>query len=188
MSATVIALKYALLVGRWSGGHFLKLTNSALFEWHDKSSPWSYRDHRLCAVTSLHSMHIIYLLFISQEALLPQRDRATRFVSRNLVNCCGTAENQFYNESRTDQRVELNGKSKSKIKLKGYSRLTCNKLCGMSGHDVSSVECVVHELDRRRVLLITSSPWRREIFSVQTKAQREVPLLLDIAELFYNTT
>jgi len=28
----VIALKYALLVSRWSYGHFLKLTDSILFE------------------------------------------------------------------------------------------------------------------------------------------------------------
>jgi len=36
----VIALKYALFVSQWSCGHFLKLTDSILFEWRDKSSPF----------------------------------------------------------------------------------------------------------------------------------------------------
>jgi len=64
MLVAVIAHKYTLLVSRWSCGHFLKLTDSILFQWHDESSPlnavyrviptkWrSYRDHRLCGVTS----------------------------------------------------------------------------------------------------------------------------------------
>ena len=34
-----------------------------------------------------------------QEALLPQTDRATRYVSQNLVNC----RNKLYNESTTDR-------------------------------------------------------------------------------------
>ena len=41
MFVDVIALKYALLVSHWSYGNFLKLTDSILFEWHDKSSPFS---------------------------------------------------------------------------------------------------------------------------------------------------
>ena len=63
MFATVIALKYV----SDHYGHFLKLTDSILFEYHDKPSPFnsthyivlyiptkwrSYRDHRLCDVTS----------------------------------------------------------------------------------------------------------------------------------------
>ena len=41
MFVTVIALKYALLVSHCSYGHFLKLTDSVLFEYHDKSSPFN---------------------------------------------------------------------------------------------------------------------------------------------------
>jgi len=41
MFFTVIALKYALFVSLWSCGHFLKLTDSILLEWHDKSSPFN---------------------------------------------------------------------------------------------------------------------------------------------------
>jgi len=63
MFVTVIAPKYVLLVSQWSCGHFLKLTDLVLFEWHDRSSPFnsthviptkwpSHRDHRLCDVNS----------------------------------------------------------------------------------------------------------------------------------------
>ena len=41
MFVTVIAPKYALLASRWSCGYFLKLADSILFEWHDKSSPFN---------------------------------------------------------------------------------------------------------------------------------------------------
>jgi len=41
MFVTVIALKYALLVSRGSYGHFLKLTDSILFESRDKSAPFN---------------------------------------------------------------------------------------------------------------------------------------------------
>jgi len=41
MFVTVVALKYALLVSRWSCGHFHKVTDSVLFESHDKSSPFN---------------------------------------------------------------------------------------------------------------------------------------------------
>jgi len=38
MFVAAISLKYALLVSQWSHGHFLKLTDSVLFEQLDKSS------------------------------------------------------------------------------------------------------------------------------------------------------
>ena len=41
MFVTVIALKWALLVSHWSYGHFLKITDSILFERHVKSSPFN---------------------------------------------------------------------------------------------------------------------------------------------------
>jgi len=41
MFVTVIALKYALLVSQWSCGHFLKLTDSVLFQQHKKSLPFN---------------------------------------------------------------------------------------------------------------------------------------------------
>jgi len=41
MFVTEIALQYALLVTHWSYGHFVKLTDSILFEYHDKSSPFN---------------------------------------------------------------------------------------------------------------------------------------------------
>jgi len=41
MSATVTALKYALLASQRSYGHYLKLTDSTVFEQHDKSLPFN---------------------------------------------------------------------------------------------------------------------------------------------------
>ena len=69
MFVTVIALKYALLVSQWSYGHFLKLTDSILFEQHDKSSPFNSTHYvvlypqngdrivTIDSVTSFHPMH-----------------------------------------------------------------------------------------------------------------------------------
>jgi len=45
MFVTVKFLKYALLVSQWSYGHFLKPTDSILFEKHNKSSPLNYRNY-----------------------------------------------------------------------------------------------------------------------------------------------
>jgi len=69
MFATVIALKYAFLVSQCSYGHFVKLTDSILYEKHDKSS--SFKSTHCVAlypqngdrmltigyVTSLHPMY-----------------------------------------------------------------------------------------------------------------------------------
>ena len=66
-----------------------------------------------------------------QETLLPQTDRATRYVSENLVNC----RNKMYDKSTTN-RMELDG----------YRRSTCSKQPRL-------VDCrigVVNKLDRRR--------------------------------------
>jgi len=69
MFVTVIAHKYTLLVSRWSRGHFLKLTDSILFEQHDESSPFNSTQYIVLypqngdriviidSVTSLHSMY-----------------------------------------------------------------------------------------------------------------------------------
>ena len=46
MFVTAIALnKYDLLISQSSRGHFLKLTDSILFEKHDKSSPFGSKHY-----------------------------------------------------------------------------------------------------------------------------------------------
>ena len=44
---------------------------------------------------------------MEQEALLPQMDRATRYVSQNLVNCT----NKLYNNAQQIAVMELEGYS-----------------------------------------------------------------------------
>ena len=72
-----------------------------------------------------------------QEALLSQTDRATRRVSRNLVNSCTTSGTRCTTNLKQIEVMELNG----------YSRPTCNKLCA-SGLDASTIIGVIHKLDR----------------------------------------
>jgi len=71
MLATVIALKYALLISQWSYGHFLKVTDSILFEQHDKSSPFNWTHYivlypqtgdRIVTVDSVTSVHPMYCM------------------------------------------------------------------------------------------------------------------------------
>jgi len=70
MFVTVIALKYELLVSQWSYGHFLKLTDSMLFELHDKSSPfdsthyivlYSKNGDTVMTTASVTSVHPTYI-------------------------------------------------------------------------------------------------------------------------------
>jgi len=70
MFVTVVALKYTLLVSQWSYGYFLKVTDSILFEWQNKSSPFNSTHYivlypqngdrivTIDSVTSLQSMCI----------------------------------------------------------------------------------------------------------------------------------
>ena len=92
-----------------------------------------------------------------QEALLAQRDRATRCVSQNLVNC----RNKLYNKSR-----------RNRMELEGYRWPTCSEQPRL-------VDCpigVVNKLDRRRrVLLTTRSPCCGEIPEFGANSHREVP-------------
>ena len=94
-----------------------------------------------------------------QEALLPQRDRATSYANQNLVNCrtsCTTNPHQ----------IEV-------MELESYSWPTCSKQPRL-------VDCriyvgVVNKLDRRRrrqrVLLTTLSTCRGANFKVQNVGQ-----------------
>ena len=72
---------------------------------------------------------------LRQEALLSQTDRATPYVSRNLVNCRTAVGTSC---TTNPEEIEV-------MELEGYSRPSCNKLWAFS-HDT---------LDRRRVLLTT---------------------------------
>jgi len=90
---------------------------------------------------------------MSQEALLPQTDRATRYVRQHLVN------------SRTS--CTTNPQQIAVMELDGYSWSTCSKQTRL-------VDCrigVVNKLDRRRrrrrVMLTTRSTCRGEIFWVR---------------------
>ena len=69
MFVTVIALKYALLEILWSCGHFLKLTDSILFEQRDKSLPFNsthdvvlypQNGDRIVTIDSVTLLHRIY--------------------------------------------------------------------------------------------------------------------------------
>ena len=69
MFVNVTALKCALSVSPWSCGHFLKLTDSILFEYHGKSSPlnsthyialYPQNDDRIVAIDSVTSLHPMY--------------------------------------------------------------------------------------------------------------------------------
>ena len=48
---------------------------------------------------------------LQQEALLPQTDRATRYISRNLVNCCSTVETSCTANPQQIKVMELEGYS-----------------------------------------------------------------------------
>ena len=92
-----------------------------------------------------------------QEALLPQTDRATRSVSRNLVNCCTTVGTSC---TAYPQQIETELEC-------CYGRPTCDKLC-RSIHNASTTVGVIHKLDRRRVLLTRRSTCRGDIFQLQS--------------------
>jgi len=64
------------------------------------SSPDTYSKSKVCYVLKqrcrtvyvfFNSCHVIYVFDVNYNKT-PQRDRATRYVSRNLVECCTTAE------------------------------------------------------------------------------------------------
>jgi len=84
-----------------------------------------------------------YTSALTYDLLLPQTNRATRYVSRNLDNCCTTVRTT----SATNSQIEV-------MEVEHFGRPTCNKLCA-SSHDASAVISVVNKLDRRRVLLTT---------------------------------
>ena len=93
-----------------------------------------------------------------QETLLPLTDRATRYVSQNLVNC----RNKLYNNP---QQIAM-------MELEGYSWLTCSKqsrLVDCRTDVVNKLEC--RRRRRRRELLTTRSTCRGEIFEVRSLGQ-----------------
>jgi len=83
------------------------------------------------------------LITFKQEAQqLPQTDRATRCVSRNLVNpSTAVAISCTTNPQQMDVK-----------ELERYGRPTCIKQSAPS-NDASTVIGVIHKLDRRRTLL-----------------------------------
>jgi len=94
----------------------------------------------------------------TQEALLPQTDRATHYVSRHLVNC----RNKLYNKSTTNRS---NG-------VTGLQLIDCSKQPRLI--DCRSIG-VVNKLDRRRrlrrVLLTSRSTCRGHIFKIWSLEQ-----------------
>jgi len=103
-----------------------------------------------------------YYRIDSQEALLPQTDRATRYVSRNLVNCCTTVKTSPIINPQQIEVMEL------------VNRPTCNRLYA-SSHDASTV--VSCDLQVRPstsfVDNIIGLPWRRN-FQVQSLGQSSI--------------
>jgi len=71
---------------------------------------------------------IIAASYLTREVLLLQTDRATRCISRNLVNRCTTVGRSC---TTNPQQIEV-------MELEDYSRLTCNKLYA-SNNDASIV-------------------------------------------------
>ena len=111
--------------------------------------PWTN-----CTQSTVSSLrHKQHYVALHHSALLPQKDRATRHVSRYLVNCCKTVRTSC---TTNRQQIEV-------TKLEKYGRPTCNKL-GVSSHDASTVVGVVNKLDYRRVLLTTPLTCSGEIF------------------------
>jgi len=67
--SSVIALRHTLLLSQWSYGHFLKLTDSILFELDDKSSPFNSTHYivlypqngdRIVTIDSVMSLYPMY--------------------------------------------------------------------------------------------------------------------------------
>jgi len=94
-----------------------------------------------------------------QKALLPQTDRATRYISSNLVNCCTTVETSC---TANRQQVEVMELWVTADRLVVNKPLLVNCRIG-----------VVNKLDRQRALLTmtTRSTCSGEIFKVQSLEQ-----------------
>jgi len=108
-----------------------------------------------------------------QETLLPQTNRATRYVSRNLANC----RNKLYNKFTTNRGDGEGDRSPS-----------CSK-------QPQLVDCrigVINKLDRRRrrprIADNAIELPRRNFVSpkFRTKFQREVPYLLEIPKFIHS--
>jgi len=98
-----------------------------------------------------------------------------RCISQNFANCRKQCRNKLYNKSRTNQ-------SNNKVmKLEGYSRPTCNKLCASSHVAFDRHRCnpqarpsmrfVDHTIDLPRWNFLSLDFWE--------KFQSEVPLFLE---------
>jgi len=101
--------------------------------------------------------------FCWQEAVLPQTDRATRCVSRNLVNCATVRTGCTTN---AEQIVVI-------MEMENYGRPTCYKLC-TSSKFASILVAVIHKLHRRRVLLTTRLICRGESLYFQSLGQNSL--------------
>jgi len=106
-----------------------------------------------------------------KEPLLPQTDRATRYISQNLVNCCTTVETSC---TANPQQIEV-------MELDGYRWPTCSKQPRL-------VDCrigVVNRLDRRRILLTMRSTCRAKFSRLWNKVPEGCTLILEIPK--FNT-
>ena len=109
---------------------------------------------------------------------LPCERVTRRCISQNFANCHKQCRNKLYNESRTNQ-------SNNKVmKLEGYSRPTCNKLCASSHVAFDRHRCnpqarpsmrfVDHTIDLPRWNFLSLDFWE--------EFQSEVPLFLEAPE------
>jgi len=89
--------------------------------------------------------------------MLPQTDRATRYVSKNLVN----SRKKLYNESTTNRS---NG-------VRGLQLIDCSKQPRLVDCRIGVVKKLDCQQQQRRVLLTTQSTCSGEIFLVRSLAQ-----------------
>ena len=98
-----------------------------------------------------------------QEALLPQTNRATCYVSRNLMHNCRI---KLYHKCTTNRSNEV---------LDGYIWTTCSKQPRLVDCRISVVNKLDRRRRRRRLLLTTRSICRGEIFLGWNSARRKCP-------------
>jgi len=144
MFVTAIALKYALLVSQWSYGHFLKLTDSILFELtrYFTRRIMSCYTHKMAIVswtidlvTSLHPMHILCFHWTQWTCVVVAQVRST-----------GTHPAAVLGHRRR-QALQRRPASARRPRLPGTERRRLDHHGGR-----------LHEGPRRRALAAASSP------------------------------
>ena len=120
MFVTVIALKYALLVSQWSYGHFLKPTDSVLFEQRDKSSTFNSTNFIVLYPQNGDRIVTLWRHFTPCIPGTQFRQATERFSARYLVGrlsraclplACGSTQRNGFSGCRAAGRTNPNRNS-----------------------------------------------------------------------------